>query len=143
MINLVHREFTVDVRLETAWKHLAQVEKWTSWAKHIKRIQLTPSGEVMPETKGTFHLSNGMKSTFQMAEFNPFRSWKWIGLFLWIIVDYDHKFESINGRSTKICFVVDGEGFAVSIIGKLFAKVYNRNLDIAIPNLRAEMNVLK
>jgi len=34
---LVRREFTVDVPVQRAWDHLANVNAWTSWAKHIKR----------------------------------------------------------------------------------------------------------
>jgi len=35
---------------------------------------------------------------------------------------------------------VEGNGFGISVIGRLFAKVYARDLDKAIPALVAEMN---
>jgi len=38
MILLIHREFIVNARLEVAWQHLARVERWPSWAKHIKHL---------------------------------------------------------------------------------------------------------
>ena len=43
---LIQREFVVDVPLERAWDHLARVEAWASWAKHIKSVTLEPTTEV-------------------------------------------------------------------------------------------------
>ena len=142
MITLVQREFIVDVPLEIAWQHLGRVEQWPSWAKHIKRVELDPPGEITPTSKGAFHLSNGMKAVFQMTEFNLHRNWKWVGTFLWMIVEYDHRFEAIYQRQTRIIFVVDGKGFGVSTLGRLFALIYNRNLNAAIPRLIAELVAL-
>ena len=83
-----------------------------------------------------------MKAVFQMTEFNLHRNWKWVGTFLWMIVEYDHRFEAIDQRQTKIIFVVNGKGFGVSTLGRLFALIYNRNLNAAIPNLIAELDAL-
>ena len=58
MLRLVHREFVVDAPLDQAWDHLAQVEAWVSWAKHIRRVELVPQGDVTAETTGTLYLSN-------------------------------------------------------------------------------------
>ncbi len=116
------------------------VERWPSWAKHIRRVELTPPGEVTPQSSGAFRLSNGIRSTFKMVEMNPPKHWKWVGPFLWIMVHYDHIFEPIDGQHTRLIWVVDAEGFAVSIFGRLYATIYNRNLDKAIPNLIAELN---
>ena len=54
MVDLVKREFEVDIPLATAWKHLAQVEQWPSWARHIKHVELNPKGELTPGTVGVF-----------------------------------------------------------------------------------------
>jgi hypothetical protein len=75
-----------------------------------------------------------------MAELNPFRNWKWVGPFLWLTIDYDHRFESLEARRTRLTWVVMAEGFSVSVLGRLFAAIYNRNLDKAIPLLIREMN---
>ena len=143
MKNLVHREFIVDVATETAWNHLAQVEKWPSWAKHFKHVELTPKGQLTPESKGTFHLKNGIKSEFRMIEINHPRNWKWVGPFLWLTVHYDHLFEEVDSQRTKLTWVVDAEGFGVSVFGRLFATIYNGNLNQAIPRLIDEINALK
>ena len=140
MITLLRREFTVDMPLENAWQHLARVERWPSWAKHIKQIDVQPPGELGPKSAGLIRLSNGVKSAFTMTEFNPCRNWKWVGGFLWLTVHYDHRFEQVNPQQTKLVWIIEGEGFGVSIFGKLFAKIYNKNLATAIPALVAEMN---
>jgi hypothetical protein len=136
---LIHREFVVDAPLATAWEHLAQIRRWPSWARHIKRIDVVPDEELGAETAGLIHLRNGIESRFQMTEFEPLRSWKWVGPFLWFTVHYDHLFEPIDERRTKMTFVVEAEGRGVAVVGPLFAAIYSRNLDRAIPNLKAEI----
>lgn len=55
---------------------------------------------------------------------------------------YDHQFEEVDTEHTKLTWVVEAEGFGVSIFGRLFAAIYNGNLNRAIPNLITEMNTL-
>ena len=140
MVTLLQREFTVGIPLQRAWEHLARVERWPSWAPHIKQIELHPAGELGPESTGVIHLTNGIKSAFRMTEFNPPRSWKWVGPFLWLTVIYDHQFEELDAEHTKLTWVVQATGFGASVLGRLFAKVYRGNLEKAIPLLIAEMN---
>jgi hypothetical protein len=143
MLDLVRREFEVAIPLATAWKHLAQVEQWPTWARHIKHVELNPKGELTLSTVGSFRLANGVKSDFKMTEINPFQNWKWVGQFLWLVVHYDHRFERMDERCTKLTWVVSADGFGVSVLGRLFAAIYNRNLDKAIPCLVSEMIALK
>jgi hypothetical protein len=140
MILLLRREFTVDRPLESAWQHLARVEQWPTWAKHIKRIELTPRGELGPQSSGLIRLRNRVKSAFTMSEFDPHRSWKWVGRFLGLTVHYDHRFESLDASRTKLIWLVEAEGFGAAVLGPLFAAIYARSLDRAIPCLVAEMN---
>lgn len=140
MITLLRREFTVDMPLEKAWQHLTRVEQWPSWAKHIKRVEVQPPSDLGPQSTGIIRLSNGVKSAFTMMEFSPYRHWKWVGRFLWLTIHYDHLFEELNPKQTKLTWVVEGGGFGVSVFGRLFANVYNKNLDKAVPLLIAEMN---
>ena len=109
MVTLIEREFVVDVSLPRSWEHLARVEQWPSWAPHIKRIELQPPSELGPESTGVIHLSNGMKPAFRMTEFNPPRSWKWVGRFLWVTVIYDHQFEEVDAGHTKLLDWLRGE----------------------------------
>ena len=64
VIELVVREFTVDVALQDAWDHLARVENWTSWAKHIKRVSLEPPGALTDASAGTFRLAEARVRRF-------------------------------------------------------------------------------
>ena len=140
MLTLLRREFTVSLPIEKAWKHLARVTQWPSWAKHIKQVHVEPPGDLGPTSMGVIHLRNGIKSVFTMTEFNPYRNWKWVGGFLWLTVHYDHRFVELNPTQTRLNWVVEAKGFGVSVFGRLFAKIYNKNLDQAIPLLVEEMN---
>ena len=142
MRELIRRKFEVDVPLEAAWQHLAQVEEWPSWARHIKQVELTPKGELMLTTVGRFRLAGEVSSDFKMIELNPFQNWKWVGPFLWLVVQYDHRFERVDEKRTKLIWLVSAEGFGISVLGRLFAAIYNRNLDRAIPLLIREMGSL-
>jgi hypothetical protein len=137
---LLRREFTVELPAEEAWRHLARVEQWPSWAKHIKQVEVQPPGELALQSTGRMVLTNGLKPAWKVTEFNPHRNWKWIGGFLWLIVDYDHRFEALNPTQTKITFLLEARGFGRSILGRLFAKIYSKTLDRAIVLLVQEMN---
>ena len=47
-MNLIDRQFVVNVSLERAWQHLARVDQWKTWARHIKHIELYPEGKLGP-----------------------------------------------------------------------------------------------
>jgi polyketide cyclase/dehydrase/lipid transport protein len=140
MVTLIVREFTVDVGLQQAWDHLARIEQWPSWAPHIKQIDLEPSGELGPRSTGVLHLANGMKATFRTTEFNPPHNWAWVSHLLWFTVIYDHRFEAMDAEHTKMIFIVQATGLGAGIVGPLFARIYRRNLEKAIPRLIREMN---
>jgi hypothetical protein len=142
MITLLERQFTVNVALRPAWDHLACIEAWPSWAAHIKKIELRPPGPLGPASSGVIHLSRWLKPEFRMTEFNLPQNWKWASPFLWLTVIYDHQFESLDAEHTKLTWVIEARGFAASLLGPLFARIYRRHLDRAIPRLVAEMNAL-
>jgi hypothetical protein len=121
--------------LANAWRFLARVEDWPRWARHIRRIDVSPPGEVGPHSSGCIVLRNGIRSTFRMSDFRPEESWKWVGPFLWLTVHYDHQFDPVAPERTRLTWDVEAEGFGVAIFGRLFAAVYSRNLDRAIPVL--------
>jgi hypothetical protein len=74
-----------------------------------------------------------------MEELNHGTSWKWAGRFLWLLIHYDHEFKGRGPRECEVVFRLDGEGFGVSVFGRLLAWIYKRNLEEAIPNLVREM----
>ena len=141
MLLLPRREFKVELPVKDAWQHLSRVEKWPTWAEHIKEVKVQAGSPLNPKSEGVIYLSNGIKSAFSMIEFNPYTNWKWAGRFLWLTVHYDHIFEEVDSRRTKLTWVIEADGMGVSVFGKLFAKIYKKNLDKAIPALIAEMNV--
>jgi len=139
MVRLLERRFRVKAPLARAWQHLEKVEQWPSWARHIRRIDLTPPGPLKADTAGTLVLTNGIRSTFRIEALNAGANWKWAGPFLWLRVHYDHQFRQAGPEETEIGFVLDGEGVGAGLFGRLFAAIYARNLDRAIPNLVREI----
>jgi len=139
-IHLLERQFEVSVSLMDAWRFLAQVEEWPHWAAHIRRIGVSPSGGIGPSSSGCIHLRNGIRSTFRMREFRPGQNWKWVGSLLWLTVHYDHRFDVVDANRTRLTWVVEAEGFGAAAFGRLFAVMYSRNVDKAIPALVTMMD---
>jgi hypothetical protein len=135
LVTLIDREFIVNASLERAWQYLVRLDQWPTWAHHIRLIETRPKGELGPQSSGVIHLANGVKSTFRMTEFNLYRNWKWTGPFLWLTIDYDHRFASISSGQSKVRFVLQASGFAVNSLGRVFARIYYQKLKKAIPRL--------
>ena len=142
MITILHCEFVVDASIETAWVHFAKIEEWPSWARHIKDVKLSPSGDISHNSVGSLKLTNGIESKFRVTEFQLHQNWKWRGPFLWMRMEYDHRFEPLGYDKTKFTWIIEGEGIGASTIGRAFAWQYKRNLDKAIPLLQHEISSL-
>jgi len=141
-IELVRREFLVEAALDQAWQHLARVEAWPSWAHHIRSVKLVPAGPLTGQSEGRFHLRGGVRSAFQVTTFDPPRRWLWVGKLATVRVHYDHLFEPFDENLTRLTWIVAADGPASRTLGRLFAAIYGRNLDRAIPNLQAEYRAL-
>ena len=139
MIELVARDFTVDVPLDHAWDHLARVQQWPSWAKHVKRVTLEPPGPLTETSAGAFRLAGGVRSTFRMEHYEPPQRWQWVGRVVTITVHYDHRFEVVDSGHTRLTWTVAAEGPGTATFGRLFGAIYARNLGRAIPRLQAEL----
>lgn len=137
MRELLVRTFEVDAPRAQAWDHVARIEAWPSWARHIRSIEM--SGPLGPDATGLIRLRNGIRSRFRVTEFEAGNCWTWEGPFLWIRIRYDHEFDAVDATRTRITFRVLGEGAALGTLGRLFAAIYARNLDRAIVNLSDEL----
>jgi hypothetical protein len=143
MKRIVDKVFTVRAPLALAWDHLAEIEKWPSWARHIRSVVKSPPGPLCLESQGTLRLSNGVKTSFRMTEFEPLRHWKWVGKFLGAAISYDHIFTESAPAQTTIRFVVDAEGWPVPLIAGIFGRIYRGNLNRAVPLLIREIEAHK
>ena len=136
---LLRRTLEVPAAPGLVWERLARVGDWPSWARHLKSARLEPPGPLGPGSRGVFVLRPGIPTRFAMTAWDPPRGWKWHGRVLWLRVGYDHRFEPLPGGGTRLVLEVDGAGFLAGVLGPLFARVYARNLDRALPLLRAEL----
>ena len=139
---VVEKSFIVRAPLEVAWNHISEVEKWPSWAKHIRSVAKSPPGPLSLHSRGTLKLTNGVKTTFKMIEFEPLRHWKWVGPFLGLQIHYDHIFSRDEPGRTKICFTVDATGGPGVVFRGIFARIYRKNLERAVPLLIQEIETI-
>jgi hypothetical protein len=136
---VVDRSFVVRAPLVVAWDHLADLERWPSWARHIRSVVKSPPGPLTPNTRGTIKLANGMTTTFSMTEYVPFEHWQWVGSLLGSHVLYDHIFSQDKAGYTTVRFTVAVSGGLGVLIAGIFGRIYRRNLERAVPLLIEEI----
>ena len=137
MKRLLERTFAVEAAADRAWAELVAAEQWPRWARHLRSVQVTPPGPVGPGSSATLKLKNRTKASVHVTEFEDGRRFRWEGSFLWLGLGYDHLVTTDEMGRVTITFTVDAAGLGVKLIGPLFAGVYARNLDRAIPQLQA------
>ncbi|MGH2577251.1 MAG: SRPBCC family protein [Actinomycetota bacterium] len=139
MRRLLERTFAVEASAERAWAELVAAEQWPTWARHLASVEVTPPGPVGPGSRATLKLTNHTKATVRVTEFQDGRRFRWEGSFLWMGLGYDHLATTNDAGRVSITFTVDVAGIGVNTIGRLFASIYARNLDRAIPRLQARL----
>jgi hypothetical protein len=137
MKRLLERTFVVEAAAERAWAELLAAEQWPRWAHHLRSVQVSPPGPVGPASSATLRLTNHTTATVRVTEFQDGRRFRWEGSFLWLGLGYDHLVATDEAGRVTITFTVDAAGVGVSTLGGLFAGIYARNLDRAIPRLQA------
>jgi Polyketide cyclase / dehydrase and lipid transport len=137
MKRLLQRTFPVEAAAERAWAELAAAERWPRWARHLASVQVTPPGPVGPGSSATLRLRNRTRARVRVTQFQDGRRFRWEGSFLWLGLGYDHVITTDDTGRVTITFTVDGAGVGVDTIGRLFASIYARNLDRAVPQLQA------
>lgn len=131
---MLERPFDVAAPAAAAWRALVAAADWPTWAPHLRRVEVTPRGPVGPSSTATLRLTNGTWAKVAVTEFEDRRHFRWEGSFLWLGLGYDHVVETV-AQGSRITFRVDGWGRGLNTVGRLFARIYARNLDRAIPRL--------
>ncbi len=94
-------EIVVNVPREIAWEHFSRPMQWRSWLGDTGApTAVTPSEVVGPDTVAKFGDSFG----FRMTQFAPPDHWMWSANAGWLTLDYDHVFEPISDRQTRMVF---------------------------------------
>ncbi len=137
MERLVERVFEVESSPAETWSVLIDARTWPRWAAHLRRVDLQPEGTVTASTSAVLTLSNRTKARVTVTEFEDGRRFRWDGSFLWLRLAYDHVCEPSDSGGATVSFIVDAAGWGVNSIGRVFARIYDGNLDTAIPSLQA------
>lgn len=132
---VVDKWFVVRAPLEVAWNHVAEVENWPTWARHIRSVRKVPPGPLSSSSRGTLRLANGIATRFEMIEFERLEHWKWASRFFGSQILYDHIFSQLQPEQTTIRFTVDITGALGVLIGGIFGRIYRKNLERAVPLL--------
>jgi hypothetical protein len=135
---LLRREFTVDAPIDEAWRQFADVATWPTWAPHIRRVDVTPAGRIGPTSAGTLFFRPIGRSRFAVSSCVDGSAWEWTGRVLGLVIRYDHRFAA-TVEGTRLTWTVAEDGTRRSLRGRLFASIYGRLVDRAIPRLQAEM----
>lgn len=136
MIEAVRRMFRVEVPLAEAWTRLGQIERWPEWAPHITAAALSPTDDLGPTSTGALQIRGFGRTTYRMTVWEPARRWVWVGSIPGASVIYEHRFEPDGDAATILEWVVFLQGRLAFLVRPVFAAIYGRNLDRAIPRLK-------
>jgi hypothetical protein len=106
-VTAFRREIVVNVPREVAWDHFSRPRAWESWLGSGAPTEVGPGDVIGPETVASF----GSTVTFRMAEFDPPNHWMWATRMLWFTSRYDHAFQRITERQTRMVFHMTITGF--------------------------------
>ncbi len=139
MREVLREEVTVDRSEQVAWDHLAALERWPSWAAHIKSMAPTPPGNLTGSTSVKMHMSNGMRTTMTVVEYDPPHRWVWEGRSMGTVTRFEHRFEPVEDGRTRIWFLAWMGGAFAGPGGWWFGRAMRRYLSRAFPKLKAEI----
>ena len=134
------RQIIVNVPAQTAWAHFGRPTKWVSWlGESGAPTAVGPSDELGPATAATF--AGGFE--FHMKEFEPYRHWMWSASFGPMTIDYDHVFERLGERQTRMVFHQTVTGFGNDVLATLLGVLTSvGGHQAALDRLAAEINQL-
>jgi len=139
MREVVREQVIVDRPDEVAWNHLAALERWPTWAGHIRRMDPTPPGALTASTSVILFMRRGPRTTMTVTEYEPPRRWVWEGRSLRTVTRFEHRFERLGDASTRIWFLAWMGGPFARLGGWWFGRMMKRYLAIALPKLKAEI----
>jgi hypothetical protein len=113
------REITVNVPREVAWEHFNRPREWVSWLGAQGAPTSVSTDVVGPETTATF----AGNFTFRMTDYAPPDHWMWSAKLGWLTVDYDHIFQPLGERRTRMVFHQTVTGFGSDVLALLLGGV--------------------
>lgn len=137
MVEAIRRTFRVEVPLSEAWARLGQIERWPEWAPHITAATLSPTTVLGPTSTGTLRIRGLGQSAFRMTVWEPQLRWVWEGAVPGSTIVYEHRFEPDGEAATTLVWIVSLHGPLAFLVRPVFAAIYGRNLDRAIPRLQS------
>ena len=111
-VTAFRRSIMVNVPREIAWDHFSRPKQWSSWLESGAPTEVTPSDVVGPDTVARF----GNSFEFRMTSFDPHDHWMWSGQAGWLALDYDHIFEPMGARQTRMVFHMTVTGFGNDLV---------------------------
>ena len=140
-VTAFRRDIVVNVPREVAWNHFANVKAWPSWLDSLESVEVSPDDVLGPTSRATLRMG-GATTTFEMAEFEPPEHWMWTSRVGWLTLLYDHIFERISERETRIIFHMRVTGFGKTILARIIDSASKPGHDASFPVLVKEMNSL-
>jgi uncharacterized protein YndB with AHSA1/START domain len=114
------REIVVNVPPRVAWDYFSRPKQWASWLGDAGApTAVGPTDVIGPDTTATF--AGGFQ--FRMTQFDPYRHWMWSAPMGPMTIDYDHIFEPLNDRQTRMVFYQTVTGFGNDVMAALLGAI--------------------
>lgn len=118
-VQAFRRQIVVSAPRQVAWDHFNRIGQWRTWLGEAGApVGVGPTDIVGPQTSASF---GGI--AFRMQQFAPPEHWMWSASMLGMTVEYDHAFESIGERQTRIVFHQTITGFGNVVLAPLIGLI--------------------
>ena len=134
------REIVVNVPPRIAWDYFSRPKQWVSWlGEAAAPTTVGPTDVLGPDSTASF----AGNFTFHMKTFQPYQHWMWAAPLGPMTIEYDHTFEPINDRQTRIVFHQSVRGFGNDAMAALLGAITAAGgHQAALNRLAAEINAL-
>ena len=134
------REIVVNVPAKTAWDYFNRPKLWVSWLGETGApTAVGPTDVLGPDSTASF----AGNFQFRMTTFQPYQHWMWSASLGPTTVDYDHVFEPINDRQTRMVFRQTVRGFGNDVVAwLLWSATALGGHQASLDRLAAEINAL-
>lgn len=132
----VERSAIIKAPPEQVWAAYLDLAGWLAWNPHMRQLRLLTEGPLAVGSRARLVLKTGLRSTWQVTELNPGRSFAWAAsLVPGLRLVFDHVVEPAEGGSRAI-LRIDASGPVAVVAGPVLRLVYARNLDHSLAALK-------
>ncbi len=121
---------------ETAWRIVADVERWPEWTPTITSVERRGNGELGVGARLRIRQPKLAPATWTITEWRPGRGFTWVARSPLFRIVADHEVRT-EARGSSVELRVRFEGFLGGLVGRIYGGITERYMNLEADGLRA------